>query len=102
MIHERIDPYWDEEVIKLSRLAHIRRYYKANENVQKNQTVFDAGCGCGYGSAILAKKASKVVGVDISPEAIEYAKRKYNTSNIFYYIGNIEDNLIFGPFDIIT
>ena len=40
------------------------------------QTILDAGCGMGYTSIALQKKysSSKVLGVDISMDAIEYAK----------------------------
>src|SRR5207249_9324746 len=40
--------------------------------------VLDIACGEGYGSAALARAgAASVVGVDISAEACEHARRKY-------------------------
>jgi len=41
------------------------------------KTVLDLASGEGYGSCVLAKKAKKVVGVDISEECIAHAKAKY-------------------------
>src|SRR6201747_2721033 len=39
--------------------------------------VADLACGEGYGSAVLARTAASVVGVDANPEAFEHARAKY-------------------------
>jgi 2-polyprenyl-3-methyl-5-hydroxy-6-metoxy-1,4-benzoquinol methylase len=39
--------------------------------------VVDMACGEGYGSAILARRAARVTGVDANPEAHEHARAKY-------------------------
>jgi SAM-dependent methyltransferase len=39
--------------------------------------VLDAGCGEGYGSSMLAERASKVVGVDLEPDVVEHAQASY-------------------------
>jgi len=39
--------------------------------------VLDVACGAGYGSALLARRAAKVTGADISPAAIEHARSRY-------------------------
>ncbi|CAA9528186.1 MAG: hypothetical protein AVDCRST_MAG30-3546 [uncultured Solirubrobacteraceae bacterium] len=39
--------------------------------------VVDLACGEGYGSAVLARTAASVVGVDANPEAYEHARLKY-------------------------
>jgi SAM-dependent methyltransferase len=39
--------------------------------------VVDLACGEGYGSAVLARTARSVVGVDANPEAYEHARAKY-------------------------
>ena len=56
------DNLWSEHV---ARYAFARRY-------ARGLRVLDAGCGIGYGSAELSQDAAEVVGVDLSPEAIEY------------------------------
>lgn len=53
---------------------HVARYRFA-EGLVGGRRVVDAGCGAGYGSAILAKHAASVVGLDNSREAIEEARR---------------------------
>ncbi len=55
---------------------HFARYAFARGFAVSKQ-VLDCGCGTGYGSAELAQVAAQVVGVDISPQAIEYARLSY-------------------------
>jgi SAM-dependent methyltransferase len=43
--------------------------------------VVDLACGEGYGSAVLARAAASVVGVDANPEAFEHARAKYTTAD---------------------
>ena len=47
-----------------------------------NETVWDLYCGIGTISLFLAKKAAKVYGVEIVPEAIENAKENAKLNNI--------------------
>ena len=56
---------------------HVARYRFAKD-FAGGRRVLDIACGEGYGAASLAKAgASSVVGVDLSPEACEQARRKY-------------------------
>ena len=47
-----------------------------------NEIVFDAYCGIGVMSLMLAKNAKKLIGVEIVPEAIETAKESAKLNNI--------------------
>jgi ubiquinone/menaquinone biosynthesis C-methylase UbiE len=56
---------------------HIARYRFAKDFV-RGKRVLDIACGEGYGAAALAKAgASSVVGVDLSAEICDHARRKY-------------------------
>ena len=55
---------------------HIARYNLALHPAN-GLRVLDAACGSGYGADLLSKVASSVMGVDISQEAIDYAKDRY-------------------------
>jgi 2-polyprenyl-3-methyl-5-hydroxy-6-metoxy-1,4-benzoquinol methylase len=44
--------------------------------------VLDLGCGAGANSALLAKLGARVVGIDISPEAIEVAWRRCRANGV--------------------
>jgi SAM-dependent methyltransferase len=58
---------------------HIARYAFA-ARLAAGKRVLDLGCGTGYGTAELAKLATEAVGVDIAPEAIEYASAHYSSA----------------------
>ncbi len=64
---------------------HVARYLFTKQFI-KNKKVLDLGCGTGYGSKVMAEVAQKVVGADISSEAINYAKKHFNTTNISFHI----------------
>lgn len=55
---------------------HLKRYDFAR-GFCDGADVLDAGCGVGYGTAYLAEVAAKVVGVDVSAEAIAHARSRY-------------------------
>jgi SAM-dependent methyltransferase len=55
---------------------HLARYHFARQFVQ-GKRVLDAACGSGYGSAMLAESAGSVIGIDISGEAVGYARSNY-------------------------
>ena len=58
------------------RHEHLHRYALCLEIV-RDRDVLDIACGEGYGSAILAKTARSVVGVDIAEQAVDHARRAY-------------------------
>jgi SAM-dependent methyltransferase len=57
--------------------AHIERYRFAAEHLLPSDTVLDAACGSGYGTAILSRFCRKTTGIDKSAAAIAYAREKY-------------------------
>lgn len=81
---------------------HLGRYYFASQIV-KGKAVLDLACGEGYGAALLAKTASKVVGIDIDKNTIEFAKDKYREINLKFMQGEASQIPIAGEqiFDII-
>lgn len=74
---------------KETEFEHLCRYNMVVDLV-KGKVVLDAACGSGYGSNELAKNATKVVGMDISEEAVAYAKEKYHRDNLEYIVGSVE------------
>jgi 2-polyprenyl-3-methyl-5-hydroxy-6-metoxy-1,4-benzoquinol methylase len=57
---------------------HAQRYEFASAHC-RNRLVLDAGCGVGYGACILAEGGARfVLGIDISPDAISCARRRFS------------------------
>jgi SAM-dependent methyltransferase len=52
--------------------------------------VVDMACGEGYGSAVLARRARHVTGVDANPEALEHARLKYGRPGVRFVRDLIE------------
>jgi glycosyltransferase involved in cell wall biosynthesis/SAM-dependent methyltransferase len=71
------------------RLEHLHRYLIARE-LASGKKVLDIACGEGYGAAILATTAARVIGVDISKEAIAGASGRYIRDNLEFIIGRCE------------
>jgi len=84
-VPERIVPDETEHGIVA---LHAKRYeFALPFCVDKD--VLDAGCGVGYGSAILAAVARRVVGVDRSEDAIAYAQRRYTRPNVEFVVDDL-------------
>ncbi len=66
---------------------HWHRYAFACQLVQ-GKRVLDLACGEGYGSHLLASRASKVIGIDNASEAIAHASTKYVENNLEYRLGD--------------
>jgi SAM-dependent methyltransferase len=58
-------------------IEHWHRYHFASRWTA-GKRVIDVACGEGYGAALLARNAGHVTGVDLSPDAIEHARRVYD------------------------
>jgi ubiquinone/menaquinone biosynthesis C-methylase UbiE len=46
--------------------------------------VLDYGCGTGYGTSLIGKYCTQITGIDISPEAINYARSHFSVPNLSY------------------
>ena len=54
--------------------------------------IVDLGCGVGHGCHILSKiPDARIVGVDVSPESLEYARNKYSNENIAYQLADLNE-----------
>jgi SAM-dependent methyltransferase len=64
--------------------------------------VLDMACGEGYGSAVLARSAASVLGVDGNPEAFEHARLKYTRPGLSFAWGAVETFGEPGSFDAVV
>jgi ubiquinone/menaquinone biosynthesis C-methylase UbiE len=62
---------------------HLERYRFASQHLPHSGKIVDMACGVGYGSALMAQDSAtrEVTGVDIGPEAIEFANKFYKKKN---------------------
>ncbi|ASS74051.1 SAM-dependent methyltransferase [Tumebacillus algifaecis] len=87
-------------------LEHLARYYFAAPYV--NGTVLDFATGAGYGAHMIAKlcksRTEAVLGVDIDPAVVEYARQTYYHPLVSYAVHDVLDPKLsqqIGPFDTI-
>jgi SAM-dependent methyltransferase len=80
-----MEHYQDSPELYLVHLFHTLTYHFA-EPFTTGRRVLDYGCGSGYGSAAIAGEARSVTGVDVSAEAIEYARAHYQQPNLDYRV----------------
>ncbi|MDD5221362.1 MAG: class I SAM-dependent methyltransferase [Candidatus Pacebacteria bacterium] len=85
----------DSSIDQKEKQAHIERYLLACRHLRVNFIVLDAACGSGYGTKMIGEKTSKVVGIDSSPEAIQYAQKNYNKENAIYAVVDLNNPLPF-------
>lgn len=69
------------------RADHTERYKFASKLL--SGTVYDLGCGIGYGSRILADAGCDVIAIDRSLSSIEYGKKHYGCDRITWYGNDI-------------
>jgi ubiquinone/menaquinone biosynthesis C-methylase UbiE len=69
---ERVLPDFPDENFQ----NHLKVYKFAAQFVT-DKDVLDSGCGTGYGTAYLVEVSRSIVGVDISKEALRWARKHY-------------------------
>jgi len=74
LISERMMPGTDVDASGLAH--HVTRYVWALPRVS-GKGIVDLGCGTGYGSYLLSWSAKSVTGIDISEEALAFARSHY-------------------------
>jgi O-antigen biosynthesis protein len=88
-VPERAAP--DQMSEHLMESEHRGRYLWAAD-LANGLEVIDAGCGTGYGSEIIAAAgASRVVGVDIAQDAIDYARSSSSHATSEFHVGSLHE-----------
>ncbi len=81
---------------------HFARYAFASR-LSRRKRVLDAGCGAGYGTAELARGAATVVGLDVSSDALKFARLNYPLPNAgFLQASCAALPFAGGSFDLVT
>ncbi len=79
------DPHWDKR--EPSKL--VNRLLDETDK-KKVLSVLELGCGNGVDSIAFGEKGHKVIGIDISPDAIKLAKKNSKLSNVTFEVGDAE------------
>ena len=66
---------------------HLSRYYFARPLVE-GRCALDVGCGTGYGAAVLAQSARRVLALDVSAESVAFAKKNYPACNAEFLVAD--------------
>lgn len=83
-------------------IEHLHRYLQARDTC-RGKDVLDIASGEGYGSALLAKVARSVIGVELEPEVVAYASRIYGSNNLSFVAGDARQiPLVDGAVDVVT
>ena len=68
------------------RLTNYHQFFL--DNIGPNDTVLDVGCGLGLLTHDIARKANRVVGIDINKQYLATAKEKHNHPKLTYLHGD--------------
>lgn len=71
-------------------VAIHQSFYRWAATWVAGQIVLDAGCGEGYGVAILAERARRAFGLDIKPTLMGHARRRYSRPEVGFTVGACE------------
>jgi len=88
--------------------AHIIRYQLAASYARPGDRILDAACGLGYGSHVLSSltRSSRVVGIDASDYAVDYATRFFGDGDKVSFSGGVLPDALAGfepnSFDLIV
>jgi SAM-dependent methyltransferase len=98
---ERVIPELPE--LRVTFLQSLAAYEHAEQYVS-GKRVIDCGCGEGYGTALLAERATLAIGVDREPEVVAYAAGKYRASERAAFVAASVDALPFadGSADVVV
>lgn len=77
---ERMIPTQEGEVSVV--FARHRAAYAYARSFVEGKTVIDVGCGTGYGCALLAERAARVLGIDFNADAVAYSRTHYGAPNV--------------------
>jgi 2-polyprenyl-3-methyl-5-hydroxy-6-metoxy-1,4-benzoquinol methylase len=89
---ELVDPFSPDRKDFLVKAEHLMRYNFAKDYLHRNakeglKAVYDVACGNGYGTKILSRLSTRIIGLDKTRFFLEDAKSKSPSPNTsFYYV----------------
>ena len=101
---ERVDiVFTSSSLLDENEKCHLKRYQFASTYIKASDVVADFACGTGYGSAILAEKATRVIGIDIDKKVVDAISEKYaHTTNLSFVATDLLEIDFRNQFDCIV
>jgi len=97
---DRWAPRWDADMVRSDEIIGI---ILDNAGVTQGKKVLDVACGTGVLiSDYLERKVSSVCAIDLSPEMIKIAARKYPQRNVNLICGDVEETEFEDHYDCIV
>lgn len=93
-----VNPDIHNDAESYNHFMHIATYRFSNKYAT-GKRVLDYGCGTGYGSLMISDIAKHVTAVDLSKDAVDFARQHYSANNLDFK--NISE-LTTEKFDVIT
>ena len=101
---EKWEKYWEEFRTPLSQKLYLELVTKkifetVSTNKRGSICIIDIGCGTGYLDILLAQKSDfHIVGVDISKNALNMAKKEVKGNNLKHKINFVKGDVYNLPF----
>jgi len=96
---ERVNP--GEPITEEGLQILVSRYHFASQFVS-GKSVLEVGCGNGLGSAYLAEKAGRLIGGDVSNNAIKYAQNHFHGKFTPVLLNGEDLPFLDGCFDVVV
>jgi len=71
-------------------------------NISSEDAVLDVGCGNGFLTCDIARKAKHVTGIDLNPKNIKFAKTHFYKDNINYVVGDATKFEFGAKYDVVV
>jgi SAM-dependent methyltransferase len=81
-----LGPFWDDGARDLDRLLDALEV-----RIEPDDAVLDVGCGVGRLTSVIAGRAARVCGLDVSSEMIALARQHHADLNVEWVVGNGTD-----------
>jgi ubiquinone/menaquinone biosynthesis C-methylase UbiE len=99
------DPGFKDRWLGLKKSHYKKQLYDRYKFINKfiqGKKVLDVACGVGWGTSLL-RGSELIIGIDVSDEAISYAKTRYGNNSRQFYVGDMQAiNLTENSVDVVV
>lgn len=90
--YPEIDFLVAEGDVSSSYMVSIHRaFYEFVASQVDGGTALDAGCGTGFGTELMARRAERTVGIDLKEKLVRYGREQYGRRGLSYLVMDVDD-----------